>query len=143
MGGAGDAIRAFNDGLDHRYGLSAQCSPVQRFGPWLIRIALNAARDIRRRRRIRQTEAVPPEFPASERAPDARAQDALTRERLVRGLAELSERQRAAIVLFEVEGYSHAEIAALLEVPEGTARSDLFHARRRLRDRLGKEDAKP
>jgi len=35
--------------------------------------------------------------------------------------------------LFDVEGYSHAEIAAVLAIPEGTVRSDVFHARRALR----------
>ena len=42
-----------------------------------------------------------------------------------------------AVLLFEVEGYAHAEIAALLGVPEGTVRADVFHARRRLRAVLG------
>ncbi|TFG48749.1 MAG: hypothetical protein E4H38_06005, partial [Gemmatimonadales bacterium] len=41
-----------------------------------------------------------------------------------------------ALVLYEVEGYSHAEVAEVLGVPEGTARSDLFHAKRRLRPLL-------
>src|SRR2546428_434923 len=48
-------------------------------------------------------------------------------------LAELPERRRVAVVLFDVEGYSHAEIAEILGVAEGTVRSEVFHARRRLR----------
>jgi len=39
-------------------------------------------------------------------------------------------------VLFDVEGYSHAEIAQILGIPEGTVRSEVFHARRRLRELL-------
>jgi RNA polymerase sigma-70 factor (ECF subfamily) len=39
-------------------------------------------------------------------------------------------------VLFDVEGYSHDEVAAVLKVPVGTARSDVFHARRALRKAL-------
>ena len=38
-----------------------------------------------------------------------------------------------AVVLFDVEGYSHGEIAEILRIPEGTVRSEVFHARRRLR----------
>jgi RNA polymerase sigma-70 factor (ECF subfamily) len=38
-----------------------------------------------------------------------------------------------AVILFDVEGYSHAEIAQILGIPEGTVRSEVFHARRRLR----------
>ena len=41
-----------------------------------------------------------------------------------------------AVVLFDVEGYSHQEIADILDVPVGTVRSDVFHARRALRKEL-------
>jgi RNA polymerase sigma-70 factor (ECF subfamily) len=61
----------------------------------------------------------------------------LLRERLGVALAELPERQRIAVVLFDVEGFSHREIGALLAIPEGTVRSDVFHARRKLRVVLG------
>ena len=52
-------------------------------------------------------------------------------------LGGLPERQRAAVVLFDVEGYSHREIGEILGVPEGTVRSDVFHGRRALREVLG------
>jgi RNA polymerase sigma-70 factor (ECF subfamily) len=61
---------------------------------------------------------------------------ALLRERMDQAMGSLTERQRTALVLYEVEGYSHAEVAEVLGVPEGTARSDLFHAKRRLRPLL-------
>jgi DNA-directed RNA polymerase specialized sigma24 family protein len=38
--------------------------------------------------------------------------------------------------MFDAEGYAHAEIAEALGVPEGTVRSDVFHARRTLRELL-------
>ena len=57
-------------------------------------------------------------------------------ERLRQALNELPERRRMAVVLFDVEGYSHAEIAEILGMPEGTVRSEVFHARRRLRTLL-------
>ena len=41
------------------------------------------------------------------------------------------------IVLHDVEGFKHAEIARVLGIPEGTARSDLHHARAQLRRTLG------
>jgi RNA polymerase sigma-70 factor (ECF subfamily) len=58
-------------------------------------------------------------------------------------LAELPERQRLALLLFEVDGYAHAEIGALLGIPEGTARSDVFQARRKLRGVLGDREGRP
>jgi RNA polymerase sigma-70 factor (ECF subfamily) len=41
------------------------------------------------------------------------------------------------IVLHDVEGYKHAEIGKMLDIPEGTARSDLHYARSHLRQLLG------
>ncbi|MGH7562599.1 MAG: RNA polymerase sigma factor, partial [Gemmatimonadales bacterium] len=61
---------------------------------------------------------------------------ALLRERIVAGLATLPERQRIALVLFDAEGWRHADIAASLGVPEGTVRSYVFHARRTMRRAL-------
>src|SRR5437870_4056127 len=74
--------------------------------------------------------------------PDAAGEQRALAERLRGALAELSERRRLAVVLFDVEGYSHAEIARILGIPEGTVRSEVFHARRRLRVLLAdwKED---
>src|SRR5207244_1985931 len=73
----------------------------------------------------------------AEDADDA-AQDAM-----LSALVELPERRRLAVVLFDVEGYSHGEIAAILGIPEGTVRSEVFHARRPLRVLLAdwKEEA--
>jgi RNA polymerase sigma-70 factor (ECF subfamily) len=105
--------------------------------PWLVRIALNAARDLARRRKVRSTEQLDATLTDWHPAPDTATHEALLEGRLRTALAGLPERQRTALVLFEVEGYAHAEIGALLGVPEGTVRSDVFHARRRLRAALG------
>jgi RNA polymerase sigma-70 factor (ECF subfamily) len=61
------------------------------------------------------------------------AERAALGERLRAALDELTPRRRLAVVLFDVEGYSHAEIAKVLGIPEGTVRSEVFHARRKLR----------
>lgn len=106
------------------------------FGPWLLRIVVNAAQDLRRRRRVRTTEVLSPHLAGAEAAPDAPVDRTLLRERLNAALRMLSERQRIGVVLFDAEGYSHAEIAELLGIPVGTVRSDVFHARRALRKAL-------
>ena len=69
-------------------------------------------------------------------SPERETDRSLLRARLTEALAQLPERQRIAVTMFDAEGYAHAEIAALLGVPEGTVRSDVFHARRALRDAL-------
>ncbi len=103
------------------------------FGPWLMRIVANAATDRRRRRTVRRAEPLDPNTTAGGPRPDVQTERRALAERLREALAELPERRRVAVVLFDVEGYSHAEIAEILGVAEGTVRSEVFHARRRLR----------
>ncbi len=110
------------------------------FGPWLMRIATNAAIDLVRRRTVRRADALDERAPSRTPSPAADAESAEIRARLFEALAELPERQRVALTLFDVEGYSHAEIAAVLQIPEGTVRSDVFHARRALRTALAVYD---
>ena len=110
------------------------------FGPWLMRIATNASIDLVRRRAVRRADALDERAPARGPSPALDAESAEIRARLVTALAQLPERQRVAVTLFDVEGYSHAEIAAVLEIPEGTVRSDVFHARRALRVALAVYD---
>lgn len=107
------------------------------FGPWLMRIATNAAIDLLRRKNVRRTEALDEAFAGNTDSPARDAERGELRERIREALATLPERQRAAVTLFDLEGYAHAEIAAILGIPEGTVRSDVFHARRKLRESLG------
>ena len=113
-----------------------QYDPRRPFGPWLMRIVANAATDRRRRRTVRQVEPLAPELTGGGPRPDREAEQSALGDRLRAALAELPERRRIAVVLFDVEGYSHAEIAQILDIPEGTVRSEVFHARRRLRELL-------
>lgn len=57
-------------------------------------------------------------------------------EAVVRALAGLAAPQRAALALFHLEGMSVAEIAIALDVPPGTVKTRLMHARRKLREHL-------
>jgi RNA polymerase sigma-70 factor (ECF subfamily) len=113
-----------------------QYDPSRPFGPWLMRIVANAATDRRRRRRVRRAEALDEGLVAGVERPDADAEREQLGQRLRQALAELPERRRLAVVLFDVEGYSHAEVGGILGMPEGTVRSEVFHARRRLRTLL-------
>jgi RNA polymerase sigma-70 factor (ECF subfamily) len=106
------------------------------FGPWLLRIVANAAADRRRRLKVRRTDELSPQVASRTSGPAESTDRRALRGAFVAALADLPERQRIAVVLFDVEGYSHAEIAAVLGIPEGTVRSDVFHARRALRGPL-------
>lgn len=135
-----DADDAAQDAFGAVWTSLPRFDPAQPFAAWLARIALNSARDLARRRRVRQTEAVPETIATRDPGPEQDADRRLLRQRLDAALAALPERQRLAVVLFDVEGYRHAEIAALLDVPEGTARSEVFHGRRHLRASLTKSE---
>ncbi len=136
LGDPDDADDAAQDALLAALTNLRQYDAARPFGPWLMRVVANAATDRRRRRRVRHTEPLDPRLAAGSVAPDAETQRRALRQRLLEALAQLPERRRIAVVLFDVEGYSHAEIAHVLGIPEGTVRSEVFHARRALRPLL-------
>jgi RNA polymerase sigma-70 factor (ECF subfamily) len=129
-----DAEDAVQEGFLHAFRALERFRPEQAFGAWLHRIVANAALDIARRRKVRDADELPETLSSPHRDP-AEADE--LRSRLAQALSTLGERQRAVIVLHDVEGYKHAEIGTLLGIPEGTARSDLHHARAHLRRLLG------
>jgi RNA polymerase sigma-70 factor, ECF subfamily len=128
-----DAEDAVQEAFLHAYRALDRFRPDQSFGAWLHRIVANAALDIGRRRKVRAAESLPETVALPFRDP---AIDGELRARLESGLAKLTERQRSVIVLHDVQGYTHGEIGAMLGMPEGTARSDLHHARAALRRTL-------
>ncbi len=129
-----DAEDAVQEGFLHAFRALDRFRPEQAFGAWLHRIVANAALDIARRKKVRDADELPETLASPHRDP-AEADE--LRIRLNKALAALGERQRSVIVLHDVEGYKHAEIGVLLGIPEGTARSDLHHARAHLRRLLG------
>src|SRR6266516_3795993 len=133
LGNAEDADDAAQDAMLSALVKLEQYDARRPFGPWLLRIVANAATDRRRRRTVRRVEPLDVGLTAGGPRPDTTAERRALNERLRQALAELPERRRMAVVLFDVEGYSHGEIALILGIPEGTVRSEVFHARRRLR----------
>jgi RNA polymerase sigma-70 factor (ECF subfamily) len=131
-----DADDAAQDGFLAAWRHLGRYDPARPFGPWLLRIVANAAADRRRRRRVRRTEEISPAAATPGAGPEHLTDRRALQAAFAAALRQLPERQRKAVVLFDVEGYSHAEIAGILGIPEGTVRSDVFHARRGLREPL-------
>ena len=125
-----DAEDAVQDGFLHAYRALDRFRSDQPFGAWLNRIVANASLDLVRRRKVREADELPETLALPFRDPGEA--DELTR-RLGDALSRLTDRQRSVIVLHDVEGYTHGEIGQMLGMPEGTARSDLHHARAALR----------
>ena len=105
------------------------------FGPWLMRIVLNRGANLRRSRARRETE---PETDGVSSAPSALEESEQTevREQLVRAMAQLSDRQRLIVTLFDVDGRTSTEIGEMLDLSAGTVRWHLHEARQRLRAAL-------
>jgi RNA polymerase sigma-70 factor (ECF subfamily) len=94
-------------------------------GPWIYRIVLNCCYDTGRKRR-RQAEApltVEPAIP----------NNAPLQVALRRALERIHPQYRMVFWLFEVEGFRHSEVAAILEIPEGTSKKWLFEAKQELK----------
>jgi RNA polymerase sigma-70 factor (ECF subfamily) len=142
LGGKDDArdvaqevfLRAFK--YLHRLDLQ---KPVE---PWLMRIAVNVCRDTARRRQRRWNTFVETEPPdAIDATADPHADLVRKQERriLQQALDTLPEKERLALVLRDVEGFSTAEVAAILQSSETTVRSQISRGRVRLKtaiDRL-------
>jgi RNA polymerase sigma-70 factor (ECF subfamily) len=135
--GAGDAeevsqeafIRIFR-GLPKFRGDSA-------LGTWIYRLSVNAALSHRSRRGAIPATANDPEIPLTaaliEPPPTG---DAVLRARLERALWSLPVGYRTVIVLHDVEGLEHEEVASILGCHVGTSKSQLHKARGKLREIL-------
>jgi RNA polymerase sigma-70 factor, ECF subfamily len=108
---------------------------------WLHRIAVNTA--LTARKRAARTRSASLEVveevvaePTVEADPDRRGEVLALRERLERALDTLPPGQRAVVVLKDVEGWSHSEIAHRLDITEAAAKVRLHRAHRRLAQHL-------
>jgi RNA polymerase sigma-70 factor (ECF subfamily) len=104
------------------------------FSTWLHRIVVtvisNARRsEVRFAREVALDEANLIEATAPEAEPDLK-------ECIARAVENLSEAYRTTLIMHDIEGYTHAEIAGILGVPEGTSKSRLSAARAQLRQEL-------
>jgi RNA polymerase sigma-70 factor, ECF subfamily len=105
------------------------------FSSWLYPMSVNVALSERRSRRRRDARIVATEDPAQlEKTPRAPRPEAGFD--LEKALAALPPGARAVFVLHDVEGRTHEEIAALLNLATGTSKAQLHRARRLLREVL-------
>jgi RNA polymerase sigma-70 factor, ECF subfamily len=101
---------------------------------WLYRITQRTVRDYRRRawfrRALLKRDGDRPETGSSDPDPSQVLERREAERFLVQILAKMSASRRTAFILFEIEGYTGEEIAALEEVPVNTVWTRLHHARR-------------
>ena len=107
------------------------------FVTWVFRILVNTCHDLRRSR-VRRKEQTRDDSNDSAPRPEPRAPGAhpSVRMALERALAALTQHQRDVFLLYEVEGFRHAEIATMLEISETASKNTLFQAKKNLRGML-------
>jgi RNA polymerase sigma-70 factor, ECF subfamily len=128
-----DAEDVAQDAFAKAYCRFHQLRDRERFRAWLVRTTWRTAIDRYRanRRRFERELPLPIDSPGSDSA------EALERaERLWQAIEALPEKLRVTLVLAAILGHNISEVAALLEVPEGTVKSRLFLARQQLKERL-------
>lgn len=103
---------------------------------WLHRLAVNTALMELRRRRSRPQDAGDAAL-ALIGSPDSAGHSTALALDLGRAVAGLPPRARAVLVLYDIEGWKHEEIAAELGMAVGSSKAQLHRARRLLRERLG------
>jgi RNA polymerase sigma-70 factor (ECF subfamily) len=111
-----------------------------KFDAWLYRLVVNACAEQGRqlRRWSQQVRALPTELSVGDHSTSI-----AVRDQLERGFGRLKPEQRAVVVLHYYNGFSASEIARILAIPEGTARSRLHYAIEAMRAALEADARQP
>lgn len=138
MGNRQDAEDALQEAFVKAFRSLDRFDPDRPFGPWFFQILRNQCRDALRSRTARfDAEALDrrleerPAGPASD--PERRRRKTAAHRMVWRALGQLGEEHREVLVLKELEGFRYPEIATILDIPQGTVASRLYHARDALR----------
>jgi RNA polymerase sigma-70 factor (ECF subfamily) len=108
------------------------CREPARFSGWLRRIVQNTALNWIDRRSYRETTATDVEHHGREPV----VGDMLLKARLIEALERLPSAECEVVLLHDLEGWTHAEIAEAMDISEVMSRQHLFVARRKLRQQL-------
>lgn len=141
MGNTDDAKDALQMAFIKTYSTLPRFDLGRPFGPWFFQILRNQCRDMLRTRKAKfQMEALDERIeqrPADvEHGPERVRQRKAATELLWKGLESVGTDHREILVLKELQGFRYAEIAQILDIPEGTVASRLYHARSALKEAL-------
>jgi RNA polymerase sigma-70 factor (ECF subfamily) len=115
------------------------CRDPGLFGPWLLQGVRNRARNWLEHRRLADVPGGEPELVDEGHA--GYGERGTLRRQLLAALERVTPVQREVVLLHDLEGWTHAEIAGSLEISEVSSRQHLFNARRALRGHLGEPTA--
>lgn len=131
-----DAADCLQDALLSAHRTASSFRAEAEVRSWLHAIVVNACLDRIRRNKTRRAVSLSPETmpePSDDRDNIAELEMSLVVDR---ALFALPPDQRTAVVAIDLEGYSVAEAAAMLGVPEGTIKSRCARARQRMKEHL-------
>lgn len=148
MGNPHDAADGLQDGMVAAFRRAGSFRGDAAVTTWLHRVVVNACLDRIRAAKVRRAEALPDDLDeGADRGalvsatqadvdPAHRAEADDRRQRVLDALRTLPHEQRAALVLVDMEGYSVAEAAEILDCAEGTVKSRCSRGRHRLAELL-------
>lgn len=118
------------------------CRSPDKFRAWLLQIVRNRAHNYRDYQQIRTGKSLEDVSPPSDNNPEQDAARSELRGQLERALGQLTDIQRQVVLMHDLEGWKHQEIADALEMSTESSRQHLFVARKKLRQELGKDTAR-
>ena len=136
-----EAQEVLNDGFMNVFQKINQYNEGMSFQGWVRRIMINASIDHYRKEKRHYFHADISLQPESE-GNHATGLDNLAHEELIEMICHLSPAYRAVFNLHVIDGYTHAEIAELLRISEGTSKSNLLKAREALRKMIEQKSGK-
>ncbi len=136
LGGAGEAEDAAQEVFLRLYQHLDRLDPARPLAAWLYRVTVNVCRSFGRWHRSRPTVSLgdaADRLLATGSDPAVAAELEQEQQMVARGLETLTHKERAAMVLHDLEGLSVRDVAEALEVSEGTVRTHLCRARQKMR----------
>jgi RNA polymerase sigma-70 factor, ECF subfamily len=136
VGSAQEAEDVLQEVFLHAYRKLDKFRGDSSLGTWLYRLGMNQCLDYLRGRHAKMnhaTDSLDDDNADEPAAPMPATPLAVNRMDLERAIGSLPAGCRAAFLLHDVEGFEHHEVAAILGVSEGTSKSQVHKARRKLR----------
>lgn len=132
----GEALDIMHEGFIKVFRHIGKYQPGTSLSAWIRRIMVNTSIDYYRKNTRRRTEDIEEAFHLS--TDDADAISQCGEKEILAAIQELTPAYRAVFNLYVIEGYSHKEIAAIMDTTESTSRSNLVKARLKLRSILSR-----
>ena len=135
-----DALDIMHEGFIKVFRHISKYEPGTSLPSWIRRIMINTAIDHYRKMARRRTEDIETAYAVKSNDPDVISQ--MSAKEIMKSLQLLTPAYRSVFNLYVIEGYSHKEVAEILQITESTSRSNLVKARSKLKKILLAQNGK-